>query len=141
MPPASWRLNEYSGRVTQTSTSKFPRPRWKWLASQTEIDDALLRDSVELMGAVAASQCCSGEIVKVRGTIRVIRLRPQTSVPMYEVELWDGSGSITLLWLGRQTVPGVTIGRDLVAEGRMSRSPQGQPAIYNPRYSLLPVGE
>lgn len=93
------------------------------------------------MGAVAATQCKPGEIVKVRGTVRAIRLRPQTSVPMYEVELWDGTGSVTLLWLGRQTVPGVSIGRDLIAEGRMSRSPQELPAIYNPRYSLLPVGD
>lgn len=116
-------------------------PRWKWLFTQEELDDALLRDSVELMGAVAASQCQVGETVKVRGTIRTVRLRPQASVPMCEVDLWDGSGSITLLWLGRHSIPGISAGRGLIAEGRISRSPSGAPAIYNPKYSLVPVGE
>ena len=116
-------------------------PRWKWLFTQEELDDALLRDSVELMGAVAASQCQVGETVKVRGTIRTVRLRPQSSVPMCEVDLWDGSGSITLLWLGRHSIPGISAGRGLIAEGRISRSPNGAPAIYNPKYSLVPVGD
>ena len=116
-------------------------PRWKWLFTQEELDDALLRDSVELMGAVAASQCQVGETVKVRGTIRTVRLRPQSSVPMCEVDLWDGSGSIRLLWLGRHSIPGISAGRGLIAEGRISRSPNGAPAIYNPKYSLVPVGD
>jgi RecG-like helicase len=116
-------------------------PRWKWLFTQEELDNALLRDSVELMGAVAAAQCEVGQIVKVRGTIRTARLRPQSSVPMCEVELWDGSGSLTLLWLGRPSIPGIGVGRSLIAQGRISRSSQGSPAIYNPRYELLPNGE
>jgi len=60
---------------------------------------------------------------------------------MCEVDLWDGSGSIALLWLGRHSIPGISAGRGLIAEGRISRNPQGAPAIYNPKYSLLPVGD
>lgn len=109
-----------------------------WLASQSDIDDALLRDSVQLIGAQAASNCNVGQTVKVRGTIRAMRLRPSSGTPMLEVEIWDGSGFLTLLWLGRRSIPGINAGRSLVAEGRISRGPSDQPAIYNPRYSLLP---
>lgn len=105
---------------------------------QAEIDSANLRDSVELIGASAATQCVVGEWVKVRGTIRAIRVRPQISVPMVEAELWDGTGYITLLWLGRREIKGITPGRTLLINGRISRGPKMQPAIYNPRYELLP---
>lgn len=110
-----------------------------WLASQSDVDDALLRDSVELIGAQAAAHCNVGQTVKVRGTIRALRLRPTSGTPMLEVEIWDGSGFLTLIWLGRRAIPGINAGRSLVAEGRISRGPSDQPAIYNPRYSLLPA--
>ena len=109
--------------------------------SQVDLDAAKLRDSIELIGASAATQCVVGESVKIRGTIRALRLRPQESVPMVEAELWDGTGYITLLWLGRREIMGVTPGRVLLAEGRISRGPKQQPAIFNPRYELLPHAE
>lgn len=109
--------------------------------SQLDLDAAKLRDSIELIGASAATKCVVGESVKIRGTIRALRLRPQESVPMVEAELWDGTGYITLLWLGRREIKGVTPGRVLLAEGRISRGPKQQPAIFNPRYELLPHAE
>lgn len=109
-----------------------------FVESQVDIDSAKLRDDLELIGARAASECIVGQSVKVRGTIRAIRVRPQGSVPMVEAELWDGTGYITLLWLGRRQILGLTTGRILLVEGRISRGPKMQPAIYNPRYELLP---
>lgn len=111
------------------------------VTSQVDLDSAKLRDDIELMGASAASKCVVGESVKVRGTIRAVRVRPQDSVQMVEAELWDGTGYITLLWLGRREIKGVTPGRNLMADGRISRGPKQQPAIYNPRYELLPHAE
>ncbi|MEN9741351.1 MAG: hypothetical protein RIR66_307 [Actinomycetota bacterium] len=107
-------------------------------ANQAEIDAATLRNTSEAIGASAAAQCVVGEQVKVRGTIRALRVRPQDSVPMVEAELWDGTGYITLLWLGRREIKGVHAGRTLLVDGRISRGPKMQPAIYNPRYELLP---
>lgn len=111
------------------------------VASQVDLDAAKLRDTVELMGASAASQCVVGESVKIRGTIRAVRIRSQESVPMVEAELWDGTGYISLLWLGRRQIKGIAPGRTLMADGRISRGPKMQPAIYNPRYELLPNAE
>ena len=106
--------------------------------NQVDLDSAKLRKKTESIGASAAAQCVVGESVKVQGTIRAIRLRPQDSFPMVEAELWDGSGYITLLWMGRAKIRGVSVGRDLVVQGRISRGPKEQPAIYNPKYELLP---
>lgn len=108
------------------------------VAAEVDLDSAKLRDNVSLIGAVAANRLTVGESVKVRGTIRAIRIHPQESTPTVEAELWDGTGYITLLWLGRREVKGVIPGRTVLVDGRISRGPKMQPAIYNPRYELLP---
>jgi hypothetical protein len=60
---------------------------------------------------------------------------------MVEAELWDGSGFITLIWLGRRSIRGITTGRALIAQGRLTRGPADQPTLFNPRYELLAAGE
>ncbi len=106
--------------------------------NQIDLDSADLRKQTELIGASAAAQCIVGEFVKVQGTIRALRHRPQDNFPIVEAELWDGSGYITLLWMGRAKIRGISVGRKLIVQGRISRGPKQQPAIYNPKYELLP---
>ncbi|HYK66794.1 MAG TPA: amino acid permease [Streptosporangiaceae bacterium] len=78
------------------------------------------------------------EIVDVAGTLRAVTLRPQGSTPTMEAELWDGTGKVTLVWLGRRDIPGIEPGRRLVVHGRMTTL-KGERAIYNPRYELQPA--
>ncbi len=106
--------------------------------SQIDLDSAVLRRQTELIGASAAARCVVGEFVKVQGTIRALRNRSQDNFPVVEVELWDGTGYITLLWMGRAKIRGISVGRQLIVQGRISRGPKQQPAIYNPKYELLP---
>ena len=53
-----------------------------------------------------------------------------------EVELRDGSGAVTLVWLGRRQIPGIDPGRTLKVWGRISCH-EGHRLIYNPRYELM----
>ena len=55
-----------------------------------------------------------------------------------EVELRDGSGGVTLVWLGRRQIPGIDAGRTLKVQGRISCH-EGRRLVYNPRYELLPT--
>ena len=34
-------------------------------------------------------------------------LRPRVDVPALDVELWDGSDALHLVWLGRRSIPGI----------------------------------
>jgi hypothetical protein len=52
------------------------------------------------------------------------------------VELWDETGGITLFFLGREALPGVTPGSYLKAEGMVGEK-DGKLTIMNPRYELL----
>src|SRR6266542_1528522 len=61
-------------------------------------------------------------------------------VPTVQAELYDGTGAVRLVWLGRRRIAGIEPGRSLVARGRIARQSNGDLVIYNPWYELRPVG-
>ncbi|NYJ01075.1 hypothetical protein HNR19_001773 [Nocardioides thalensis] len=74
--------------------------------------------------------------VRLRGTLRTVTLRPRGGVPALEAELYDGTGTLTLVWLGRRRIAGIGPGRAIEVSGRIG-SHDGDRVIYNPRYELL----
>lgn len=98
----------------------------------------LQKGCVEL-GAVPIKDLPDRERVRVAGTLRTVTLRPRAGVPALVADLYDGSGSISLIWLGRRQIPGIEPGRALVASGRVTRDNEHR-VIFNPRYELRPVG-
>jgi amino acid transporter len=86
-------------------------------------------------GLIADSQ--EREIVEVAGTLRTVTLRPRGQSLTMEAELWDGTGRVTLVWLGRRAIPGVQPGRRIVVHGRLARV-HGERTIFNPGYELQP---
>lgn len=74
--------------------------------------------------------------VTLRGTIDVLTVRPRRDTPWLEAELSDGTGRVTLVWMGRHEIPGIHAGRELLVRGRIS-AVDGERRIYNPYYELL----
>lgn len=103
-------------------------------------DDVLEADDLQKQsanhGATAVTQCQNRKQVTVVGTVRSLTLRPRAGTPTLEVELYDGSGTVMLVWLGRREIAGVTPGRQMRARGRITTS-AGRRVIFNPRYELL----
>ena len=64
-------------------------------------------------------------------------LRPRGGVPALEADLYDGTGTITVVWLGRRRISGIVPGRSIEIRGRIGRH-DGQRIMYNPRYELMP---
>ena len=75
----------------------------------------------------------------VCGTVRSVTLRPRAGVPALVAELYDGSGTLTVVWLGRRQIPGIAAGSRLRVHGRVAQC-DGQPMVFNPSYELLPGG-
>lgn len=69
------------------------------------------------------------------GTLRTVTLRPRGGNPALEAELYDGTGVVNLVWLGRRRIAGIEPGRKLRAEGLVSVQ-DGRKVIFNPRYEL-----
>jgi hypothetical protein len=99
------------------------------------------KDAVELqersrdIGATPVSECSTGERQTVSGRIRALTLRPVGGVPALEAELFDGSGTIVLVWLGRRSIRGLEPGRTLSATGRITVRGKER-AMFNPSYQL-----
>jgi amino acid transporter len=86
-------------------------------------------------GCVPIAETRSRELVNLTGTLRAVTLRPRGPSLTMEADLWDGTGSVTLVWLGRRDIPGIEPGRRIVVHGRLS-SIKGEPTIFNPQYEL-----
>jgi hypothetical protein len=104
-------------------------------ANEDTHDAERLQKDVAAVGATPIKRCTAGSKTCVVGTIRSITLQPVTGTPALHADLWDGTGSIRLIWLGRRQIPGIDPGRELVVEGRVIEE-HGHPTMYNPRYEL-----
>ena len=71
------------------------------------------------------------------GTLRAVTVRPRGNSPALQADLWDGTGSLTLVWLGRRDIPGVEPGRKIVVRGRVAQI-RGARTMFNPTYELGP---
>jgi RecG-like helicase len=76
--------------------------------------------------------------VKVAGRVKAMRVQPWSEkIQSLELTLVDGTGGITVVFLGRRQIGGVRLGARLVVEGTVSET-RNQLAILNPAYQLLP---
>jgi hypothetical protein len=105
-------------------------------AQAEELDAEDLQRRCDKVGATSVASCVDRTPVTVFGTVRSLTIRPRAGTPALEAELYDGSGVVTLVWLGRRTIAGVDPGRKLRATGRITTN-EGRRLIFNPRYELL----
>lgn len=108
-------------------------------SSTQEIEAQELQRECHLQGGTPVAELPDRDRACVAGTLRTVTLRPRAGVPALVAELYDGSGTVSLVWLGRRQIPGIDPGRALVAKGLVCRD-DGRPMMFNPRYELLPVG-
>jgi hypothetical protein len=88
------------------------------------------------MGGTLCSQLHDRSRTRVSGVLRTVTLRPRAGVPALEAEVFDGSGTLSVIWLGRRAIAGVEPGRRIVVEGLVGRH-DGRPVMYNPHYELV----
>nr|WP_206444092.1 OB-fold nucleic acid binding domain-containing protein [Nocardioides sp. KC13] len=106
-------------------------------ANTASIDASEIRAAYVAKDVASIADAPDRESVRLRGTLRTITLRPRGGVPALEAELFDGSGTLTLIWLGRRRIAGISPGRSLQVQGRIGRT-DGQRIMFNPRYELIP---
>jgi hypothetical protein len=99
------------------------------------------QEAAELQKDAAKAGCCpisetrDRQRAEIRGSLRTVTLRPRGGVPALEAELYDGSGVITVIWLGRRRITGIEPGRQMKVEGRVGVQ-DDQRMMFNPRYEL-----
>lgn len=109
----------------------------KLTTSTDALEAAQLQTEAVSDGGTPIGTCCDRELVTLCGTLRTVTLRPRAGVPALEAELYDGSGTVSLIWLGRRQIAGVEPGRGVRVHGRLATH-DGRAVIFNPRYELRP---
>jgi hypothetical protein len=104
-------------------------------ADAEELHAEELQEDTVAAGATPVARCGDRERVCVFGVLRTVTLRPRGGAPTLEAQLYDGTASVDLVWLGRRRIAGIEPGRQLVARGRLTVE-DGRRTIFNPDYEL-----
>jgi RecG-like helicase len=94
----------------------------RFLHRLSRTDEEILRDEVRewadvIPGTVRIGDCPNRRSVRVAGVVRRLTLRPHGDSHSLEAVVYDGTGELTAVWTGRDHIPGLTIGTQLILEG------------------------
>lgn len=103
---------------------------------EQEQDEAQLRDDIVRCGASSVEACQDRRVHSFRGVLASVTLPPRCEGPNLTAELFDGSGYVTLVWMGRRDIPGIRPGTRMHVSGRVMIK-NGRPMIFNPTYDVL----
>jgi hypothetical protein len=115
----------------------FRRALHRLSADTDVLDDEVLQERAVDRGAQPVAQCPNRQRVSIHGVLRTVTLRPRGGTPSLEAQLYDGSGTVELIWLGRRRIGGIEPGRAIVASGLITHA-DGRRTMFNPLYELLP---
>src|SRR3954463_7462784 len=92
----------------------FSKKLHRLTCDESVLEAEELQDQVEEVGATPVSACSSRGNVCVTGTIRSVTLKSLAGAPSLEAEVYDGTGSVTAIFLGRRRICGIEAGRSIV---------------------------
>ncbi|MGJ6979050.1 OB-fold nucleic acid binding domain-containing protein [Aestuariimicrobium soli] len=104
--------------------------------SDAEVADrALAKESLK-SGCARVDACSMRDRVQVQGLINCLTVEPRGDRRWLEADLTDGTGKVTLVWMGRDHIPGIESGRRLRVQGRLAND-RGRKVIFNPQYQII----
>ncbi|THV42645.1 OB-fold nucleic acid binding domain-containing protein [Glycomyces buryatensis] len=112
-----------------------------WLRRLAAPSQELFAEDVRRTGAgdtTPVDQVEPRQQVAVAGRLRAVVLRTDGRSPSVEAELFDGTGQVHLVWMGRRRIVGLEAGTRITARGRVAQRADGSLVIYNPTYELRP---
>ncbi len=101
-----------------------------------QLDVAELSEDPANTGAQKAIDCERGQEVTMVGTLRTVECNGKGCAGGVKAELFDGTDTVVLVWLGQRRIPGIESGRTLKVHGRVGKLDSGAKAIYNPHYEI-----
>ena len=119
-----------------TEPSGFRRAFARLVAPQHQVHAEQEREESARLGGTPIDKLRVRESAMVCGTLRAVTLRPRGGVPALVAELYDGTGSLSVVWLGRRQISGIECGRRVRVSGLVTEMNDHR-VIYNPRYELV----
>lgn len=124
-------------QIRDAPPSAWTRLVRRLTVSPQQLDAEQLQHSATRSGCTLAADCVRGQMATVTGRLKTVVYTPRTNLPTLEADLYDGSGTVTLVWLGRRRIAGIEPGRELTVRGRVATR-DDRTVIFNPHYELSP---
>jgi len=102
----------------------------------SEADEPAAHPAVRSDGTTPIHAVVRRQRVKVAGKVRTLRVHPLAGTATLELVIEDGTGTMSIVFLGRSKIAGIDVGTRLRAEGVVGDH-RGRVAILNPVYQLL----
>lgn len=116
---------------------RFRRALRRLTTDDETLEAEELRRRAESVGATSVSDCASRRKVSVLGTVQSTTVRPMAGAPAVEAELYDGTATLYVVWLGRREIGGIRTGVTLLVEGRAGLN-RNRRTMFNPAYTIIP---
>ncbi len=113
----------------------FRRLTRKLTEDVEQLDAQEMAESAEASGARRACDCSRGDEVTMLGRLRSVDTCSKAASANIEAEFFDGTDTVTLVWIGRRKIPGVAPGKTVLIRGRVGER-DGRKIVYNPYYEL-----
>jgi len=112
------------------------RPFARGVVTSQEWEAQDLAQRSRSRGVQLIANCPPGTREAVSGLVRSIKVFPLDDVLSFEADLYDGTGRVSLVWLGRYRIAGIRAGSEVEARGRLIRY-RNRLVIFNPAYELI----
>ncbi|HEY7755320.1 MAG TPA: DNA-binding protein [Actinomycetota bacterium] len=91
--------------------------------------------AAQVPGTVRIREAENRSRVKLAGVVRRITVRPLEGSESLEALLYDGTGEVVVVWMGRRSIHGLNLGTHLVVEGLIADQRAGR-RIVNPSFEF-----
>jgi hypothetical protein len=112
----------------------------RFLQRLNRTDEELLAEEVRewsesVKGTVRITEARPRTRLKLAGIVRRITVRPVEGFESLEAVLWDGTGEVSAVWMGRRHITGLALGSRLVVQGIVGKE-RGALRIVNPTFEF-----
>ena len=114
-------LQRFLRRIAESDEQRLAREIQTWAAS--------------VPATVRIADAPSRAHVKVAGVVKRITVIPAQGSESLQALLSDGTGELAVVWMGRRSIPGLSLGTHLVVEGVMAEQRSGR-RMVNPQFEF-----
>jgi RecG-like helicase len=114
-------FRRFFSRVAESDEQRYAEEIEEWRSS--------------VPGTVRIKDATPRSHLKLAGVVRRITIRPLEGNESLEALLYDGTGEVTLVWMGRRSIHGLRLGTRLVVDGVIAEQ-RGELRMVNPTFEF-----
>jgi RecG-like helicase len=111
------------GRLSESDENRLAEELRSWAAD--------VPDTTRIAHAPSRSH------VRIAGVVKRITVYPAEGSEAVEAVISDGTGEVSVVWMGRRSIPGLRLGTRVVVEGVLAEGRGGRKMV-NPKFEFRP---